>query len=145
MSESEDQNVNVWKRFLTALKWLCNCLESFMHDHGQICKRDLFLEICFLAGFRHVGHGQRHQGAARGAAPWGRGGGPVAASGQGHGPSGKGAVLQRSSRWTGDSNHHWTKVGDRQVSVPGQGRSTGKQRLKNPGGPWYFDSRPVAM
>lgn len=75
----------------------------------------------------------------------GEGGGAVAASGQGRGPSGMGAVLQHPSRWAGDSNHRWPRVRDRQVSVLGQGRSVGKQRLKNPGALGTLtDSRPVA-
>jgi len=74
---------------------------------------------------------------------WSQGKGPGA--GGSYGPSGKGTVLQCPLRWTGDSNHCCPRVGDRQVSTPGQGRSTGEQRLKNPGGPWHPDSRPVAM
>lgn len=90
-----------------------------MDDHGQIRNRDLFLETCLLAGIRHVGHGQRHWGAVRRAAPWGRGMGLVAASGQSCGPGAKGAVPQHPLRWAWDSNHLWPRAGDRQASMMG--------------------------
>ena len=95
MSKSEDQDINVWPRFLTALQWFCSPLESFMDGRGQIRKQDLFLEICPLAGFRHVGHGQRCQGTARGAGPRERGREPVAAMA----PAGK--ALSCSVHWGG--------------------------------------------
>lgn len=62
--ESEDQNFNIWKRFLRALKWLCSPLDSFTDDRGQIRKREQFLEICLWDGFSYVAHEQKHQGTA---------------------------------------------------------------------------------